>query len=89
MLVTGRAPASRPRAFPQRRDAGLYHLLFGLACSCWWLGTELPGDCGTAAVTAVLAVVAGRPSARGAVSAPRRDQPPGKKDSGQWQKEQQ
>lgn len=31
MLLTGRAPVSTSRNFPDVRAAGLYHLLFGLA----------------------------------------------------------
>ena len=55
MLITGRAPASTARAFRTTRDAGLYHLLFGLGLILLVVGTELPGDV-TPIVSAVLAV---------------------------------
>lgn len=55
MLVTGRAPAPASRAFRTVKDAGLYHLLFGVALVLLVLGTKLSG--GTAAIiSAVLAV---------------------------------
>ena len=56
MLVTGRAPASTARAFRNVRDAGLYHLLFGLGLLLLVAGTELPGTV-TPIVSAVIAVV--------------------------------
>jgi hypothetical protein len=43
MLVTGRAPARAARAFRTVRDAGRYHLLFGVALVLVVLATELPG----------------------------------------------
>jgi hypothetical protein len=43
MLSTGRAPAATARAFRTVRDAGMYHLLFGVALVLVMLGTELPG----------------------------------------------
>ena len=55
VLVTGRAPARTGRAFRNVRDAGRYHLLFGLALLLLVAGTELPGDL-TGAATAVVAV---------------------------------
>jgi hypothetical protein len=55
MLITGQAPASTARAFRTTRDAGLYHLLFGLGLLLLVVGTELPGDV-TPIVSAVLAV---------------------------------
>ena len=55
MLSTGRAPAPTARAFRTVRDAGLYHLLFGVALVLVVLGTELPGRA-TPVVGAVLAV---------------------------------
>jgi hypothetical protein len=54
MLATGRAPASTQRAFRSVRDAGLYHLLFGVALLILVIGTTVKGP--TAAVTSVLAV---------------------------------
>jgi hypothetical protein len=56
MLVTGRAPASTGRSFRDARDAGLYHLLFGLGLLLLVAGTKLPGDL-TGIATAVVAVV--------------------------------
>jgi len=56
MLVTGQAPASTARAFRTIRDAGLYHLLFGLGLLLLVAGTELPGTV-TPVVSAVIAVV--------------------------------
>jgi hypothetical protein len=55
MLVTGHAPAPTTRAFRTVQDAGLYHLLFGVALVLLVLGTRLPG--GIPAIgSAVLAV---------------------------------
>jgi hypothetical protein len=54
LLITGQAPPTTLRAFRTVREAGLYHLLFGLALAILVLGTELPGI--AAAVSAVLAV---------------------------------
>lgn len=56
ILVTGRAPAATTRAFRTIRDAGLYHLLFGLGLILLVAGTRLPGE-RTSSVTAILAVV--------------------------------
>jgi TRAP-type C4-dicarboxylate transport system permease large subunit len=56
MLVTGRAPASTARAFRQIKDAGLYHLLFGLGLLVLVAGVYLPGD-ETATVSVAVAVV--------------------------------
>lgn len=56
MLVTGRAPASTTRAFRSMRDAGLYHLLFGVALILLVAGTKLPGDL-IGVITATLAVL--------------------------------
>jgi hypothetical protein len=44
MLVTGRAPASTARNFPDVRAAALYHLLFGLALLVMVLGQALLDD---------------------------------------------
>jgi hypothetical protein len=54
VLVTGRAPASTSRAFRSVREAGLYHLLFGVALLLLVVGTKLPGA-RTSVVTAVVA----------------------------------
>jgi len=56
VLITGRAPDSISRAFRNTRDAGLYHLLFGLGLMLLVAGTKLPGG-NTGIVTAVLAVL--------------------------------
>ena len=56
VLVTGRAPASTSRSFRSVRDAGRYHLLFGLGMLLLVAGTRLPGDL-TAPASAVVAVV--------------------------------
>jgi hypothetical protein len=41
MLITGRAPAATARAFRCVRDAGFYHLLFGVALALVVIGTGL------------------------------------------------
>jgi TRAP-type C4-dicarboxylate transport system permease large subunit len=56
MLVTGRAPAGTAKAFRQIKDAGLYHLLFGLGLLVLVVGLYLPGGA-TATVSAAVAVV--------------------------------
>jgi hypothetical protein len=56
MLSTGRALWPTARAFRTVRDAGMYHLLFGVALVLVVLGTELPGRM-TPIVGTVLAVV--------------------------------
>ena len=56
ILLTGRAPALTARAFRSVRDAGSYHLLFGLALALVVLGTSLAGRV-LPVVTTVLAVV--------------------------------
>ncbi|GIF06249.1 hypothetical protein Asi03nite_37870 [Actinoplanes siamensis] len=43
MLVLGRAPALIARSFRSMRDAGYYHLLFGLALLIYVGGLHLPG----------------------------------------------
>ena len=55
ILVTGRAPVATTRAFRTMRDAGLYHLLFGLGLLLLVAGAQLPGD-RTGMVSAVVAV---------------------------------
>ncbi|MFG1607423.1 hypothetical protein [Actinoplanes sp. NPDC049265] len=56
VLVTGQAPASTARAFGSVREAGLYHLFFGVALILLVGGTKLPGE-KTSIVTAVVAVI--------------------------------
>ncbi|WP_433300582.1 hypothetical protein ACQP2F_03565 [Actinoplanes sp. CA-030573] len=56
MLVTGRAPDATSRAFRSVREAGYYHLLFGLGLALVVLGVALRQGV-VALVTAVAAVV--------------------------------
>ena len=56
MLVTGRAPASTVRNFPDVRAAALYHLLFGLALLLMVLGQIL--FAGTADIVASVLAIA-------------------------------
>ena len=56
MLITGRAPDATGRAFRTVRDAGLYHLLFGLGLALVVAGTALHGGVVTV-VTTVVAIV--------------------------------
>lgn len=56
VLVTGRAPARTVRSFRGVRDAGLYHLLFGLGMVLLAAGTALRGE-RVAVASAVVAVV--------------------------------
>ena len=58
VLVTGRAPAATGRSFRDIRDAGLYHLLFGLGMLLLVAGTQLPGSLTAVASAVVLAGVA-------------------------------
>jgi hypothetical protein len=55
MLITGRAPGATARAFLAVRDAGMYHLLFGLALLIVAIGASVPSGV-AAAVSAVIAV---------------------------------
>ena len=55
MLSTGRAPVATIRAFRTVRDAGMYHLLFGVALAMVVLATKLPGRA-TPVLGTVLAV---------------------------------
>ena len=70
MLVTGRAPASTVRAFRNMRDAGLYHLLFGVGLLLLVIGTKLAGEWLGLVITvlavglAAVAVVRYRPQAK-------------------------
>jgi hypothetical protein len=56
MLVLERAPAMIARSFRSLRDAGYYHLLFGLAMLIYVGGLYLPGAL-TAQVAALIAVL--------------------------------
>ena len=59
VLFTGLVPANTARAFPRARDAGLYHLLFGLAMVLVVAGTTMPGGLpGTVAAVLAVALVA-------------------------------
>lgn len=69
MLITGRAPAVTARSFRSVRDAGLYHLLFGMALVLVATGTALAGFYAVltsvpAVAMAGTAVVRFRPRAR-------------------------
>ena len=55
MLITGRAPDATGRAFRSVRDAGRYHLFFGVGLMLVAVGTMLRGP--VTAVTTVLALV--------------------------------
>jgi Flp pilus assembly protein TadB len=55
LLVTGRAPTPTQRAFRTARDAGFYHLLFGVALLILVIGTKVKGP--TAAASGVIAVM--------------------------------
>ncbi|AEV81654.1 hypothetical protein ACWT_0640 [Actinoplanes sp. SE50] len=71
MLVWGQAPGMIVRSFRSVRDAGYYHLLFGLALLIYVGGLHLPGTvaaqaAGLLAVVLVgVAVVRFRPRGRG------------------------
>jgi len=51
MLVTGRAPDATQRAFRSVREAGLYHLLFGLGLAMVVFGTAFGGGIVTMVAT--------------------------------------
>ena len=58
VLITGSAPAPTARRFSRVRDAGLYHLLFGLAMVLVVAGTTMPGGlAGTLAAVVAVALV--------------------------------
>jgi hypothetical protein len=57
ILVTGRAPAVTSRAFRTLRDAGRYHLLFGLALLVLVAGTALRGKVSVLSAAVALALV--------------------------------
>jgi hypothetical protein len=71
MLVTRRAPDATTRAFRSVRDAGWYHLLFGVGLSLIVFGTALNGGLVTLLITLVaialvaVAVVRFRPRGHG------------------------
>ncbi|WP_305786101.1 hypothetical protein [Symbioplanes lichenis] len=73
MLVTGRAPAGTMRMFAEVRDAGLYHLLFGVGLLVMVVSQALlrgPAAVAVGVVALALAVVAlvkYRPRKRGSV----------------------
>ncbi|MBG0563386.1 hypothetical protein [Actinoplanes aureus] len=56
MLITDRAPAIIGRSFRTVREAGCYHLLFGLALLIFVMGARLAGS-RTAPGTALFALV--------------------------------
>ena len=56
MLIAKRAPAPTARAFRCVRDAGFYHLLFGVALVLVVIGTQLDRSVVTL-VTALVAIV--------------------------------
>jgi Na+/citrate or Na+/malate symporter len=56
MLITGRAPDGTARAFRSVRDAGCYHLLFGVGLILVVLATVLRGGA-VAVVTTAIAIV--------------------------------
>jgi hypothetical protein len=56
MLVIGRAPDATQRAFRSVREAGLYHLLFGLGLALVVFGTAFGGGLVTM-VTTVAAIL--------------------------------
>ena len=59
MLLTGRAPDATTRAFRTVRDAGLYHLLFGVGLTLVVLGTALRGGVLTLLFAAAAVVLVG------------------------------
>ena len=59
MLVTGRAPEATTRAFRSVRDAGCYHLLFGVGLTMIVFGTAWGGGLVTLLTTLIaIALVA-------------------------------
>ena len=59
MLVTGRAPGPTARAFRCVRDAGFYHLLFGVALGLVVVGAGLDRGMVTLFITVPAIVLAG------------------------------
>lgn len=79
MLVTGRAPALLARSFRSSREAGGYHLLFGVAVLMFAAGTWLTDLAALAAavLSIGLVAVAGvwfRPGSGRGVSRPEHDE---------------
>ncbi|SNY52018.1 hypothetical protein [Paractinoplanes atraurantiacus] len=70
MLITGRAPQATARAFRSLRDAGFYHLLFGVGLGLVSIGTALDNPVVTMTVTILAVAMVGvalvrfRPRAR-------------------------
>ncbi|MBB2945354.1 hypothetical protein FB565_005087 [Actinoplanes lutulentus] len=59
ILVSGHAPAVIARSFRADREAGWYHLLFGVALVIFVVGARLPGEAsGTTATILSIALVA-------------------------------
>ncbi|GIE86573.1 hypothetical protein [Actinoplanes regularis] len=71
MLVRGQAPEMITRSFRSVRDAGFYHLLFGLAMLIYVGGLHLPGAVPAQAAALVAVALVGvalfrfRPRGRG------------------------
>ena len=59
MLVTGRAPASTRRNFPDVRAAALYHLLFGVALLLLAMGQSLLSGAAGIIISALAVVLVG------------------------------
>jgi hypothetical protein len=59
MLVSGHAPGPTARAFRTVRDAGFYHLLFGVALGLVVVGTGLDRGLLTLLITVPAIVLAG------------------------------
>lgn len=84
MAITGHAPAVIARAFRSGREAGGYHLLFGLALLVFSFGTALLTDTAATIATVLaialvaVAVVCFRPGARGRAG----EEPPSRAPSG-------
>ena len=74
ILLTGHAPALTAGAFRSVRDAGLYHLLFGLALALVVVGTSLAGTMWSAIATLAAIVLVGLAVVR---FRPRRRRSPG------------
>ncbi len=64
MLSSGRAPAPTARSFRTVRDAGRYHLLFGVALLLVALGARLPGRLSAAGATVLAIALVGFAVAR-------------------------
>jgi ABC-type spermidine/putrescine transport system permease subunit I len=73
MLITGRAPRATARAFRSIRDAGFYHLLFGVGLVLVVLGTSLDNAVVTTTVTVLAVLMVGVALVRFRPRAPRRE----------------